>query len=609
MMLRPASTRWFEVLCARADMVRAVAALAATGAVEIEVRHGRPEDFPLRDLAERLQAHERLAAQYGRYWSRAHLHQSGVVTGPRQLLERAAERVEAWRREADPVIAALQANEEARYRLLTLQQILRHVAGSSLDFTLVSSAGPWLATFCAIVPADADPKLLDGLLVRAVPWEEGRCFMVLGPAVQIDAVKRQIMAVKGRIIERPSWLRGTASAALVEIGAHLDELQSRIVLAYGELDTLFDEYSLGRSLGEVEQLSWFASHVGGLERAGEHFVWITGWTNDLSGRRPAEALERSGTRALLRFALPPAGMRPPQVLDNPSWLRPFELFARLLGIPAADEADPTPLLAVVVPLLFGYMFGDVGQGLVLILLGAVLQRRFPAARLAIAGGASAMVFGFLFGSVFGLEDVIPALWLHPLSHPMTVLAVPLGFGVLLLSVGQLLAGLGALWRGDLGRWLATDLGFLTFYLGLIGLLAGQPGGPIVVAGLLWYGLGAFLTHRRLIGTLAAAGHLLEGGLQILVNTLSFARVGAFALAHAALSDAIVTMARVPESAIAGVLILILGNTVVIALEGLVVAIQTTRLVLFEFFNRFLRGGGRVFRPLPAPPALIHGEVA
>ena len=608
-MLRPVSTRWFEVLCARADAVRAAAALARTGAVEIEVRRGRPEDFPLHELAEGLAAQERLSAQYGRYWSRSSRYQSPVVTGPADLLARAADRVEAWRRQADPVIEVLQAREDERYRLLTLRQILHHVAGSSLDFTLVSSVGPWLATFCAILPADADPKLPDTVLARAVPWEEGRCFMVLGPAADIAAVKRQVAAVKGRIIERPRWLRGTAASALVDISGHLEELQAEIVLAYAELDTLFDEYSLGQALGEVEQLGWFASHVGGLERAGESFVWITGWTDDLTGRRPAQELDRSGTRALLRFAPPPVGMRPPQVLDNPRWLRPFELFARLLGIPAADEADPTPVLAVVVPLLFGYMFGDVGQGLVLMLLGALLQRRFEAARLAIAGGAAAVVFGFLFGSIFGLEGVIPALWLHPLAHPMIVLAVPLGFGVLLLSLGQLLAGLGALWRGDLRRWLAMDLGFLVFYLGLIGLLAGQPAGPIAVLGLLWYGIGAFFVHRQLLGTLAAAGHLLESALQILVNTLSFARVGAFALAHAALSDAIVTMARVPDSAIAGLLILVVGNVVVICLEGLVVSIQTTRLVLFEFFNRFLRGGGRVFRPLAAPPVLVHGEVA
>jgi V/A-type H+-transporting ATPase subunit I len=608
-MLRPASTRWFEVLCARADAVRAAAALARTGAVEMEARTGCDEDCPLRDLAEGLEAHEQLAARYGRYWSRAPRYQSSVITGPRHLLARAAERIEAWRQQADPIIAALQAYEEERYRLATLYQILRHVSGSTLDFTLVSTSGPWLATFCAIVPADADPKLPDTVLVRAVPWEEGRCFMVLGPATRIDALKRQVMAVKGRIVERPPWLRGDAATALADIAARLAQLQEQIVLGYAELDTLFDEYSLGQALGEVEQLSWFAAHVVGVERASEHFVWITGWTDDLTGARPATALERSGTRALLRFTPPPDGAVPPQVFDNPPWLRPFELFARSFGIPGGDEADPTPLLAVVVPLLFGYMFGDVGQGLVLLVGGALLRHRFEAARLAMAGGAAAVVFGLLFGSVFGLEGLIPALWLHPLHDPMTVLAVPLGFGVLLLSLGQLLHGLGALWRGDLGRWLATDLGFLVFYLGLIAMFLRQDAAPVALVGLVWYLAGAFVLHRRLVGTLAAAGHLLEGGLQIMVNTLSFARVGAFALAHAALSDAMVTLAQVPDSVFGGLLILIVGNVVVICLEGLVVSIQTTRLVLFEFFNRFLRGGGRVFRPLPAPPALVQGEVA
>ena len=170
-MLRPASTRWLEVLCARADAVRAAAALARTGAVEIEVREGRPEDFPLHELAEGLAAQERLSGQYGRYWSRSPRYQSPVVTGPADLLERAAERVEAWRRQADPVIESLQAKEDERYRLLTLRQILGHVAGSSLDFTLVSSCGPWLATFFAILPGDADPRLPDSVLARAVPWE------------------------------------------------------------------------------------------------------------------------------------------------------------------------------------------------------------------------------------------------------------------------------------------------------------------------------------------------------------------------------------------------------------------------------------------------------
>jgi V/A-type H+-transporting ATPase subunit I len=149
-----------------------------------------------------------------------------------------------------------------------------------------------------------------------------------------------------------------------------------------------------------------------------------------------------------------------------------------------------------------------------------------------------------------------------------------------------------------------DAGFLLTYVGIIGLVAEIPLGWLTLAGLAWYLTGSFLVHRRLLGALAALGRLAENGLQILVNTLSFARVGAFALAHAALSAAVATMAAATGSALGALLIMVLGNLLIITLEGLVVSIQTTRLVLFEFFNRFLRGTGRLFRPLPAPPALV-----
>ena len=97
------------------------------------------------------------------------------------------------------------------------------------------------------------------------------------------------------------------------------------------------------------------------------------------------------------------------------------------------------------------------------------------------------------------------------------------------------------------------------------------------------------------------GELLEKTLQILINTLSFAGVGAFALAHAGLSSAIVALMAAADSLVAQALVLVLGNALVIVLEAMVVSIQTTRLVLFEFFTRFMQGQGRVFRPLPAPP--------
>ncbi|HSB99729.1 MAG TPA: hypothetical protein VLE45_07425, partial [Burkholderiaceae bacterium] len=100
--------------------------------------------------------------------------------------------------------------------------------------------------------------------------------------------------------------------------------------------------------------------------------------------------------------------------------------------------------------------------------------------------------------------------------------------------------------------------------------------------------------------------LVEKTLQILINTLSFARVGAFALAHAGLSSAVIALMQAADSLWLRALVLVLGNAVVIVLEVTVVSIQTTRLVLFEFFARFMQAQGRAFRPLPAPPS-VHQE--
>ena len=105
--------------------------------------------------------------------------------------------------------------------------------------------------------------------------------------------------------------------------------------------------------------------------------------------------------------------------------------------------------------------------------------------------------------------------------------------------------------------------------------------------------------------MTALAELVERTLQILINTLSFARVGAFALAHAGLSSAIVSLMNAGSNRLVQTLVLVIGNAIVVVLEGLVVSIQTTRLVLFEFFTRFLTAEGRVFRPLPAPPSTMQ----
>jgi len=93
------------------------------------------------------------------------------------------------------------------------------------------------------------------------------------------------------------------------------------------------------------------------------------------------------------------------------------------GVPRYGEIDPTVLFAVSFVLMFGMMFGDVGHGLTIALAGLLLRRRLGQfAALAIAIGASSTVFGLLYGSVFGFEHLLPALWMSPLTDPMRMLA-------------------------------------------------------------------------------------------------------------------------------------------------------------------------------------------
>jgi V/A-type H+-transporting ATPase subunit I len=250
------------------------------------------------------------------------------------------------------------------------------------------------------------------------------------------------------------------------------------------------------------------------------------------------------------------------------------------------------------------MFGDIGHGMVLLVAGVLLRNRWPLTRILIANGLAAIVFGFVFGSVFGREDLLPALWLHPMQNPLPVLLVPLAGGIVVLLLGLLLNAAEFWWRGRIVQWLQIEAAIMLLYLSLLASVLQPRVLVISVLAIAWYLAGHLLQspHRPLATLLAAVGALLESIFQLLVNTISFVRVGAFALAHGGLSLAFITLAAGTESTVAGALILLIGNVVVIILEGLVVTIQTTRLILFEFFIRFLQCTGRMFRPLAAPTA-------
>jgi V/A-type H+-transporting ATPase subunit I len=600
MTLRPASACWFELLTSREELGATLDCLAGTGTVQLEAYSRSEQRLALPDLRATLTEYETLARRYGHYWPAAvdlrHAAEHDLLEAPRAALER----VRVWARAADPLIAELEELAQAEEDTALLAQ-LQAVSGDSLArLDQVARAGPVLAGRAYLLPEGGPPQAIPPqVLLQRVPLDERLFLLAVGPADEIALLDQALAARKARVIPLPSDLPADPAA----LGAHLEARKAGIVsreqAARAALDALNGQHGIAEALGELTLAAWLVTHVPELPVT-EHFAWVTGWCADPDDTRLRAALDSRNLHYLLRFTPAPEDAVPPSVLRNPAWARPFEVFGRLMGVPGTREADPSMVLALVAPLMFGFMFGDVVQGLIVALLGFLVRNRLPALRLLVPGGLFAVAFGFAFGSVFAREDVIPALWVHPLGEPLTVLGTALGFGVVVILVGLLLNALQFHWRGELGRWAATEAGLLVAYVGIVGAFIDARLLWALPLGIVWLLAGSALTARgdRLGAVGHAAGESVERLLQLGVNTVSFVRVGAFALAHAGLSTAVVGIAEAAGPAYWPVLVI--GNAAIIALEGLVVGIQTTRLILFEFFLRFLSAQGRPFEPLPPP---------
>ena len=447
-MIRPKPARWFEILAARDDATLALEALAATGAVELEARPSAVLPAALADIRPQLSEFAELSLRYRRYWPQSQHAPRPFPESPSVTLTRSLAHLRAWSEAAEPVIAQLQRCEAERAEILLWRRVLATIGESVIDFARLAGAGPVLHARLFVFPPGSEPELPPGTLSRSIDLDGtmpcALCALTVGAADDVLALAQQAALLKGHVYDTPAWLKvdaGETERYITPRLAALDREQARLV---ADLDDLSRRHDLHAALGDAARLQWVIDNVRALE-SGEHFCWITGWTSDFSGQRLAAALEGAQARALLHFPPPAPKSKAPLLLANPRWVRPFEIFSRALGMPSRNEADPSLLLALAVPLMFGYMFGDVGQGLVIAAAGFALRNRFAIARLFIAGGIAAAGFGLLFGSVFSVHALQP-LWVEPLAAPLMILGAPLAGGAVLLTLGLVLNALEAWWR-------------------------------------------------------------------------------------------------------------------------------------------------------------------
>jgi len=325
---------------------------------------------------------------------------------------------------------------------------------------------------------------------------------------------------------------------------------------------------------------------------------------------------------------------PPVKLKNKFFFRPFEYYTEMYGLPNAREIDPSWFIAVTYTLLFGIMFADVGQGIMLLIAAIYMYKKMkmPLGALLIPCSICSTIFGFIFGSVFGFEELLTPVYKalfglkeKPVdvmegSTTMMLIFGAVGIGVVLLIIAMILNIVSCLKRGDTGGALfgVNGVAGLVFYTSLIvGLVFSLVLGKkimntayvmllIVLPLILIFfreplskllkgerklfedGIGSFIVDNLF--------EMFEVALSYVTNTMSFLRVGAFILVHAGMMKVVFVLAEM-FGPVGYTITIIVGNVLVMALEALLVGIQVLRLEYYELFSRFYIGDGRKYEPV------------
>ncbi|KMW18855.1 V-type ATP synthase subunit I [Enterocloster citroniae] len=362
-----------------------------------------------------------------------------------------------------------------------------------------------------------------------------------------------------------------------------------------------------------------------------NFYILCGWMTQKDAADFQKEIERdSDTFCIIEDDHNNIMSKPPTKMKNPGLFKPFEMYVEMYGLPSYNELDPTILIGITYSILFGFMFGDAGQGLCL-LTGGFLLYRFKKVRLAgiiSCCGVFSTIFGFLFGSVFGFEDIIDAVWLRPQEamvnlpfigklNTVFVVAVAIGMGIILMCMVLNIINSARVHDTEKIYFDTNGAAGFVFYFALscviILYMTGNtlPATAILVVMFLIPLLIMFF-KEPLTAVVEKKSEKIEGGMGMFItqgifelfevllsyfsNTLSFVRVGAFAVSHAAMMQVVLMLAGAEAGESTNWAVVIGGNLFVCGMEGLIVGIQVLRLEYYELFSRFYRGSGRAFEP-------------
>lgn len=438
------------------------------------------------------------------------------------------------------------------------------------------------------------------------------------PASRAGKVDEVFASLYFESIDIPAECTGVPQQVQKEYKSRISELEQKIAERKSKTaekihvykSDLIMMYSLAKKRKAYDDIRRKAVHS-------KEFFYIVGWMP----KKEADLLEKQleGKKEPVMFvATDPdksLGIKPPTKLRNNPVFKPFEMFVKMYGLPDYFELDPTPVLALTYILFFGIMFGDVGQSAVFAILGFLLYRikKIPLAGIIGTVGISGVVFGFVYGSIFGNEEILTPI-ISPMHSINQMLIITIGMGVAIIIIGLILNIVNSFKSGRAGDALFGHNGMagLVFYVTLICVVLSKIVGLFSMPNML---IGIIIAVTVICMYLAEPlGKLVSGKknwfpkegmffvenlfemfeviLSFFTNTISFLRVGAFAIVHVGMMMVVSVLSQ--GGGVGGTIVYILGNILVMGLEGLIVGIQVLRLEYYEMFSRYFSGQGREF---------------
>jgi V/A-type H+-transporting ATPase subunit I len=451
--------------------------------------------------------------------------------------------------------------------------------------------------------------------------KEGEVYLVIYPTSLREELNRILRSLNFQEFIIPDDYTGTPKEIMKFLKNKNSELKSEIDLLQTNLNSLKEK--------NREKVKMIISYLYVKEKIesvkeklaqSKRFFYLSGWVAKNDAKKIEKSLKKyEDTMIIYRDEKDISNLTPPTKLKNIKLFKPFESLVKMYGIPSYNELDPTVFLSLSYMFLFGAMFGDLGQGFVLLLGGIIVGRKNKMfGGLVSRLGLSSMIFGTLYGAVFGFEDLIPALLIRPFENINTVLAAAVFIGIVLLLISYLYGLINSVKRKDMedGLFGKEGLAGLIFYLALLVIIGGKLLGKtilpieigivIIVLCILGMIFKQPLTHlikgkRPLHGEditgyyIESVFSIIETLLSMLSGTISFIRVGAFALTHVGLFLAFETIGHMIGTTTGNIVVLIIGNIIIIGLEGLIVFIQGLRLQYYELFSRYYKGEGTEFK--------------